>query len=261
MSWPETGPILILEDDPISRKILEHHLRDCPTVAFDTVQGLINSGLIKSCRCILADYALPDGTALDVLSYMGAESLDKPVILVTKYSELSHMSECWSKGAFDFLEKPVTLDSLLEILRLIDSYPGPFMDQRFTRWRRSSARKVLDVNMLRLHLAFDERLLELVLREAINEIPKIRETLAKVSLHEDALRNYETLRFQLHAYESMAQNLCAGDSIYVLQSITAAIKRGELIQLSDLRILDQALLTLQRELSLHIETVQRQRVM
>ena len=71
---------------------------------------------------VVLDYALPDGTALDVLRTMKAEGLDAPTIVLTGHGSIELAVTAVKEGAEQFLTKPVELASLTVVVdRLIEN--------------------------------------------------------------------------------------------------------------------------------------------
>jgi len=66
---------------------------------------------------VLLDVWLPDGTGLDLLEEIAAATPDTIVIMMSGHATIDVAVRATRLGAFDFLEKPLSLDRLLVLLR------------------------------------------------------------------------------------------------------------------------------------------------
>jgi DNA-binding NarL/FixJ family response regulator len=65
---------------------------------------------------VVLDYALPDGTGIDILRAVGAQTSDSTFIVLTNHAEPSLRAACVAAGARFFLDKSVDFDRLLPII-------------------------------------------------------------------------------------------------------------------------------------------------
>jgi DNA-binding NtrC family response regulator len=65
---------------------------------------------------VTVDYALPDGTALDLMAQLKSASIDVPVIVITGHGSIELAVTAIKEGAEHFLTKPIELGSLAIIL-------------------------------------------------------------------------------------------------------------------------------------------------
>ena len=64
---------------------------------------------------LLADVVMPDGNGLALLEFTRARERGRPaIIFVTGHASVGSASEAMRGGAFDYIEKPVHLDNLLD---------------------------------------------------------------------------------------------------------------------------------------------------
>ncbi len=66
---------------------------------------------------VLLDVRLPDGNGLDVLAEIMGATFDTVVIMMSGHASIDAAVKATRLGAFDFLEKPVSLERLLVLLR------------------------------------------------------------------------------------------------------------------------------------------------
>ena len=123
----EKQKVLILEDDHVSLLLVKKILETKYEVFSATdVEKSLNSLRENKFDAIVSDFMLPDGNALDLLNYINQHQIEVPVIILTKFSEIKNMSACWRGGAFDFVEKPVKKELLLEIVSMALEFPAPY---------------------------------------------------------------------------------------------------------------------------------------
>ncbi len=83
--------------------------------------GSIAEGLEKyrsdEWHLVLLDLRLPDGSGLDFLQAVRKHSVSQPVVLMTAYGTIVDTVQAMKLGAVDFLQKPLDLASLLEVVR------------------------------------------------------------------------------------------------------------------------------------------------
>ncbi len=65
----------------------------------------------------LTDMRLPDGNGLELVRLIAARSPDTPVAVITAYGSAENAVAALKAGAFDYLAKPVGLDSLRALIR------------------------------------------------------------------------------------------------------------------------------------------------
>ena len=66
---------------------------------------------------VLLDVLLPDGSGLDVLAEIMGATADTVVIMMSGHASIDAAVSATRLGAFDFLEKPISLERLLVLLR------------------------------------------------------------------------------------------------------------------------------------------------
>ena len=106
--------ILCVDDEPAIRVVLEHALTKLghrPLLA-ECVDEAIGTIGRTSVDLILADYRMPDGTGLDLLSRCQQLGYDIPMIMMTAYSSIEHAVISIRSGAVDYLTKPIRSETL-----------------------------------------------------------------------------------------------------------------------------------------------------
>ncbi|WP_456384547.1 response regulator [Desulfolithobacter sp.] len=107
--------ILVADDDPVVRRLLEKRLEDAGyrvSVAEDGVEAarkLVNQRF----DVVITDLVMPgDIGGIELLQVVKEKSIDTEVIVITAHSSIDTAVEAMKKGAVDYLEKPVNFDEL-----------------------------------------------------------------------------------------------------------------------------------------------------
>jgi two-component system response regulator PilR (NtrC family) len=64
----------------------------------------------------LTDMRLPDGSGLDLVSYVQQQQPQMPIAVITAYGSMELAVEALKQGAFDFLSKPIELPRLRQLV-------------------------------------------------------------------------------------------------------------------------------------------------
>jgi two-component system response regulator HydG len=117
--------ILIIEDDRTFSQILEGFLKKHnhhPSITYSV--GKSFEILEKqNFDLLLVDYRLPDGTGLEVLTYLRDRKLTTPVIIMTSFNDVKTAVKSIQMGAIDYITKPVNPDELLMLLKNVLKAP------------------------------------------------------------------------------------------------------------------------------------------
>ena len=110
--------ILIIEDDRTFSQILEGFLtkNQHEVVLCFEVRKSIQTLAQQNYDLLLVDYRLPDGTGLDILSFIIEKGISTPLIIMTSFNDVRTAVKSIQLGAFDYITKPVNPDELLMII-------------------------------------------------------------------------------------------------------------------------------------------------
>ena len=101
--------VLIVDDDPSARKILESWIRmmNCQAlVASSGTEGL-DQIRREAPSVILLDLQMPKMSGIDVLKALKRDGLETTVIVVTAHATIEAAVEAMKEGAYDFITKPL----------------------------------------------------------------------------------------------------------------------------------------------------------
>ncbi|HVV82389.1 MAG TPA: sigma 54-interacting transcriptional regulator [Kofleriaceae bacterium] len=133
--------VLVLDDNEAVRLSVSIFLADrgCVTEPVATVAAALRALERQPFDLAIADYLLPDGTALDLLTGVRDGGYELPVILLTGHSSIELAVRAIHAGAEQFLTKPLELPALLALV------------QRTADGRRSRRREGADRARARQH--------------------------------------------------------------------------------------------------------------
>ncbi|MBM4375719.1 MAG: sigma-54-dependent Fis family transcriptional regulator [Deltaproteobacteria bacterium] len=104
------APILVVDDEPSLRQVLEIALRrggyEVKTVSGVAAASRAIGDAKVPFPLVLTDLVMPDGSGMDVLAAARARSSDTQVIVMTAYSTVESALDAMRSGAYDFVTKP-----------------------------------------------------------------------------------------------------------------------------------------------------------
>ena len=111
MSSPAFFRLLVVDDEPDLRTLYELTLLR-EGYEIETAGSVEEARLHLQDRAysaVITDMRLPDGTGLDLLSYLEREGRREKAIVITAYGSAENAVEALKAGAYDYLTKPVDL--------------------------------------------------------------------------------------------------------------------------------------------------------
>jgi DNA-binding NtrC family response regulator len=109
--------ILIVDDDPVQRRLLEATVqrlgyRALTTDGGDAALRLVLGENAARVDCIVLDLVMPDLDGLGVLARLGEAGTDIPVIVQTAHGGIDNVVSAMRAGACDFVVKPASAERL-----------------------------------------------------------------------------------------------------------------------------------------------------
>jgi DNA-binding NtrC family response regulator len=118
-----TPAVLIVDDEPNVRLTYRAALETEGLEVWEAPDGLAALSTMSERPFDLAilDMRMPEVSGLELLERMRQQGIQTPVVIVTAYGDVPHAVQAMKLGAIDFLEKPLTPETLrsmvAEILR------------------------------------------------------------------------------------------------------------------------------------------------
>jgi DNA-binding NtrC family response regulator len=112
-------PILIVDDDPSQRNLLESFLasQGLAVCSARSAEDALEQLASQRPALIISDVRMPGLSGLDLLRRLREEQPLLPVLLVTAYVDIRDAVAAMRDGAVNYLEKPIDLDELLDSVR------------------------------------------------------------------------------------------------------------------------------------------------
>jgi DNA-binding NtrC family response regulator len=133
--------LLIVDDDAGTRlgvrTYLETYGYEIDEV--DTIARAIAKLATEVVDLVLLDYALPDGTALDLLRHLKIQGIELPVIVLTGHGSIELAVTAIKEGAEQFLTKPTELASLAVVVDRAIEHQHNSRRVKATQLRRNGA--------------------------------------------------------------------------------------------------------------------------
>ena len=112
-------PVLVVDDEADIRDLMEMTLMKMG-LRVDTAEGA-RAALAKldseKYSLVLTDMRMPDGSGLEVVRHITKKNLDVPVAVITAFGNADQAVQALKEGAFDYLQKPITLAQLRTLVK------------------------------------------------------------------------------------------------------------------------------------------------
>jgi len=114
----QQGTVFLIDDDPGVRDALTLllSLKGMSTQPFATADTFIQAYQPERAGCVLTDLRMPGMTGLELQAALAERHIDVPLVVRTAHGDVATARAALKNGAFDFLEKPVDDDLLVEVL-------------------------------------------------------------------------------------------------------------------------------------------------
>ncbi|MDX1565752.1 MAG: response regulator, partial [Phycisphaeraceae bacterium] len=116
---PSEATVFIVEDDAVMRGYLEELIRsvDLHVESFDSAETFLKHYSLSGPACMLLDVRMPGMSGLELQEKLRNEKVELPILIITAHADVPMAVRAMHSGAFDFIEKPVNAQSLLERVR------------------------------------------------------------------------------------------------------------------------------------------------
>jgi DNA-binding NtrC family response regulator len=136
------GAILIVDDDPVQRRLLENMVRRFGYEALvaeggEAALAALTGPEARHIDCVVLDLVMPDLDGLGVLAKMREAGLGQPVIVQTAHGGIDTVISAMRAGAADFVVKPVGVERLQVSLR--NALAASALESEVQRLKRSQS--------------------------------------------------------------------------------------------------------------------------
>ncbi len=108
--------ILVVDDDPVTRKLLDKRLTSDDYIVDTAKDGVVAIEKLAGqyYDVVLTDLIMPGGVdGIRVLEEAKRANIKTEVVLITAHASVDNAIEAMKKGAVDYLQKPINFDELL----------------------------------------------------------------------------------------------------------------------------------------------------
>jgi two-component system, LuxR family, response regulator FixJ len=114
-SAAQTNEVFVVDDDAAVRDALMVALRSegFAVETFKDAKTFLNVIRLRSPAAVVLDVMLPDESGLDILKTLKTEAYPAPIVLISGHADVPMAVEGIKLGAYDFIEKPFSMDALL----------------------------------------------------------------------------------------------------------------------------------------------------
>lgn len=111
--------ILVVDDDAITRKILDRFLQNlgCQVTTAESYDQALLTLALDPPDVVLSDIDMPNHSGLDLLQKIKEIDPTMTVILITAQNDMRTTVKAMQQGAYDYLTKPIDFERLHTILR------------------------------------------------------------------------------------------------------------------------------------------------
>lgn len=114
----EKANLLIVEDDPVQRKLIKENLEQEDYMVLEASSGKEALKIISEFAVDIAvvDYKLNGETGIDLIQEMLKQNPLITPIMVTAFGKIENAVEAVKKGAYDYIVKPIDFDKFLLVI-------------------------------------------------------------------------------------------------------------------------------------------------
>ncbi len=113
------GHVLVVEDDPAIREMLDEGLREegYDVTIVSTGEAAVAALRETPVHVVLTDLMLPSIDGLEVIRRVQAENPETACIVMTGYGTVEQAVQAMKAGALDFVTKPISLDTVSVLIK------------------------------------------------------------------------------------------------------------------------------------------------
>jgi DNA-binding NtrC family response regulator len=114
----DTRTVLLVDDDPSFRRVVEYQLREDGYRVFAVPNGTtaLQQFQAEHVDVVLTDVKMPASDGMDLLARLKILQPDLPVVMLTAHGTIGAAVAAMKLGAFDYLTKPFTREQLRMVL-------------------------------------------------------------------------------------------------------------------------------------------------
>ncbi len=194
MNYESKKSILVVDDDPLTRKLVIAMLADLRLDIMEANSGLLALEMLRtqSFKTVITDIKMPGMDGLEFITRLQEKNIDIPVIFISGFADKEIAIRALRLGAFDFVEKP------FDKVTLVDAVEEAIESQTMTL-----CSKLQDLNLNSTQIRVLEMLMKGLSNKEIADIVNLSEQGIKYHignlLKKFNSENRSTLRVKIRA--------------------------------------------------------------
>lgn len=112
--------VYLVDDDPAVLRLLEAAIEiiGADVQSFLSARQFLSSYRPTAGECLVCDIRMPEMDGIEVQRHLKKLPISPPIIFLTGFAEVGIAVEAMKQGAFDFIEKPFSVQALLGKIQL-----------------------------------------------------------------------------------------------------------------------------------------------
>lgn len=110
----------IVDDDEAIRDSLRLFLKShgIKIAAFNSAEDFLEKADIEKPGCLILDIRMPGMNGLELQQYLNEQRSNLALIIISGHGDIAMAVQAIKNGAYDFIEKPIDANRLLELINL-----------------------------------------------------------------------------------------------------------------------------------------------
>ena len=188
--------ILIIDDDPLIRGFLTDLLQKQYTTT-SVENGIKAKKLITNNHfdLIITDMSLPDLSGIDIIKFSQTKLINTPIIVITGQGSISNAVEAMRLGAFNYILKPFSIDTLLRLIKKAEEFSNLHLENTF--FKKTYLNKDIEFPLITESIS---------MKKIIQMAKHIAKSSANVFIHGESGSGKEVISKLIHTQSLRANN-------------------------------------------------------
>ncbi len=188
--------ILIIDDDPLIRGFLTDLLQKQYTTT-SVENGIKAKKLITNNHfdLIITDMSLPDLSGIDIIKFSQTKLINTPIIVITGQGSISNAVEAMRLGAFNYILKPFSIDTLLTLIKKAEEFSNLHLENTF--FKKTYLNKDIEFPLITESIS---------MKKIIQMAKHIAKSSANVFIHGESGSGKEVISKLIHTQSLRANN-------------------------------------------------------
>ena len=120
MSKSKEKIIFFVDDDPKARKLVSKalsQLKNCKVICIDGAKSCLAELKKNECNIVITAVKMPKTDGIKLTKNIKELNHQIPILIVTENENVSMVVKAFKAGAFDIIEKPLSVENLLPVVK------------------------------------------------------------------------------------------------------------------------------------------------